>query len=148
MFYNPNHPATQTCRQCAKPMEEIGARRPREFCSNKCRQAAYRANSVTPPSSTYKVLPDNEPTIKSGKNRSEKSNDFKGRFVTKFGPSIPLNLLGGHRWKNGTGSDERAAKIRAAIDAEIGVGGIGEMVVSPEGVRCWVIPSRRQRGGR
>jgi hypothetical protein len=54
-----------------------------------------------------------------------------------------LNLFGrGHRWP-GAKVNGHAVRIAAAIDAELGAGGL--LVMSPDGVPYQVIPLRRAR---
>lgn len=38
--------AARECEQCGKAMEQVDGGRPRRFCCNACRQAAYRVTKV------------------------------------------------------------------------------------------------------
>jgi hypothetical protein len=136
-------PDQPRCKFCGNPIP-LGDRRPREYCSDAHRVAASRVRRHG------SELPNGHPTSSdaytaefriSEQRTPLNSLDF---FRAQNRPFPPLNLLGGQRW-NGDVTAVRRAKIKAAIDGEIGVAGFGELTTSPHGVRCFVIPSRRAR---
>jgi hypothetical protein len=128
MLSNPTSPPDQSrCRHCDKPIQPSD-RRPREYCSNRCRQAAYRERPQEVNFVTGEPLPrpsaQNSPTA-----------------AAAAANSAPLNLLGsGYRWP-GANARAGAAKTSAAVDAELGVG--GPLVLSPDGVAAAIVPSRK-----
>jgi hypothetical protein len=137
------------CKFCGEVIP-AGDRRPPEYCSNAHRQADYRkrrqeaANGSEPADRAEGHPADlNAPTTESAETGAENSNKINGpNFVTN-GSSVPLDLFGrGHRWV-GVKADGNAAKVTAAIDAELGVG--VEWLTSPGGARYQVIPSRHAR---
>jgi endogenous inhibitor of DNA gyrase (YacG/DUF329 family) len=146
MLFNPraaNPQGSLSCAQCGKPLRtKQASRRPRDFCSNGCRQAAYRERRQDA-FSPYRVEENNEPAANSLKNSSTISTV---EFRNKGTPSVPLNLLGGHRWP-GAGSVDRNARVKAVINAEIGIGHAA--IVSSDGAAAATIPSassKRSRG--
>jgi hypothetical protein len=131
------------CKFCGDPIP-AGDRRPREFCTDAHRVAASRMRR------RGSGLPDGHPTSSNASTAefpiSEQKTPLNSLdfFRAQNRPPPPLNLLGGQRW-NGDVTAVRRAKIKAAIDVEIGVAGFGELPTSPDGIRCFVIPSRRAR---
>jgi hypothetical protein len=136
----PNQPR---CRYCGAPFPPDGDRRPREYCSDAHRQADYRkrrqeaVEAVTKSDGPLDRFsgPDAPATISSN-NSSTKS---RVEFRNKRPPSVPLSadpidLLGGR------GFDGWDPRFRAAIDAEIGVG--GGWLRSPDDVRYQIVPRR------
>lgn len=143
MLYSPHQKQDQPrCKFCGEVFRSDGTRRPREFCSNSCRQAAYRERRQddfpgreAPP---YRPEKNNEPATVSPKNSSTISRvEFRNKGI----PAAPLNVFGGHHHWEGAGSVERATRIPAAIDAEIGIG--GATIISSDGVPASIVPIRR-----
>ncbi len=82
-------------------------------------------------------------SAKSVKNGVENHPEINGLIFGQNGssaPSIPLNLFGrGYRWP-GAKANGNAVLIAAAVDAELGAGGLA--VMSPGGARYQVVPRR------
>jgi hypothetical protein len=139
-------PDQPRCKHCGDPIP-AGDRRPREFCSSRCRQAAYRKATARTNFRTDPVLPQrpedlDAPTVESAKNGAENPNKINGRNFVTDGPSVPLNVFGrGYHWP-GAKANGNAVRIAAAVDAELGVG--GQVIVSPDGVAVTVAPSRNR----
>jgi len=104
-----HHGNGTTCIGCGAPlMPKRGSRRQR-YCSNACRQSAFRAKKWV---ERYKI-PD---PLRSVENNGVKSKACKGDFRDR----APLELLGhSFRWP-GAARPGRAAVIRNIIDREIG----------------------------
>ena len=133
------------CKHCDGPIPG-GDRRPREYCSNACRQADHRsrqARAAPEKAPEAHLARQNGSTAESSKIGVENLNQINGRNFVTNGPSLPLNLFGrGYRWP-GAATSIRTAKVSAAVDAELGVGGL--VVVSPDGVAMAIVPSRKPR---
>jgi hypothetical protein len=97
----------------------------------RCRRV-FRSDPLLP----YRGLKNNAPATNLFSNSSTIST---GEFPEKRGSSVPLNLLGGHRWAEAD-TPVRTAKTSTVIDVEIGRGGTA--VVSPDGVMVSIVPSR------
>jgi hypothetical protein len=85
-------------------------------------------------------------SAKSAKNGEKIPPEINGLIFGQNGssaPSVPLDLFGhSYRWP-GARANGNAAKISAAVDAELGAG--AGWLTSPGGARYLVIPSRRAR---
>ena len=132
----------QHCKFCGGIIPP-GDRRPREYCSDAHRQAAYRAASrvhAAADEAFTHPANSNAPTAESTKSGAENSNKINGRnFVTDC-PSVPLDLFGrGFRWP-GAKVNGNAVQIAAAVDAELGAGGLA--IMSPDGVVAVIVPRR------
>jgi hypothetical protein len=91
---------------------------------------------------TQRPAKNNAPTAESVENGGENTNKINGRIFGQNGPSVPLNLFGrGYRWPGANGRS--LARISAAVDVELGVG--GPAVLSPDGVTASIVPSRKPR---
>lgn len=123
------------CQYCGEIIRS-SSRRPRGFCSNGCRQAAYRERRPDalsgPGASPYRAGKNNEPAAKSLENSSTISTV---EFRNKSTPSVPLNFLGGHCWPDADFLPRWS--IKAVIDAEIGCG--RATIVSPDGIRIALV---------
>jgi len=86
--------APVTCDACGRRV--VRKSRQQKFCSDRCRDYARRENKARA-AIKNSVLgqdtrqPTNHPFL------SNKNNKLEG---AKTGSSIPLNVLGGHRWPN------------------------------------------------
>lgn len=76
-----------------------------------------------------------------------KLSEIKAENSVKSGSrsALPLNLVGGGSFRfDGVATTRDRQQITAAIDSELGVGP-SVPVISSDGVRCYVVPPRRQR---
>ncbi len=99
----------QPCALCGREFW-AGKRkgRRREFCSNTCRQAAFR-NASYYPTGRYEIA----------QNNPDKSIACKPVFGDRGAAfSVPVNLLGGYRWPGATPVDR--ATLEKIIHREIG----------------------------
>jgi hypothetical protein len=128
----------QHCRHCGDPIP-AGDRRPREYCSDACRQADYRkrrqeAAGGSEPANHVSGHPVDliAPTAESAKNGEKFPNDFKGRLLRNSNPRSPLDLFGrGRRWPGaeaasggaarGIGDQSRGAALIASIPADLSI---------------------------
>src|ERR1700722_927840 len=142
-------PDQPRCKFCGDPIP-AGTRRPRQFCDDACRKGAARAEAKdraeTEKATCAHLAEKNSPATESAKSakNGEKYlsgiNDLISGQNGSSAPSLPLERFGrGHRWA-GARANGNAAKISAAVNAEIGVG--GEWLTSPGGARYQVIPRR------
>jgi hypothetical protein len=132
----------QRCKYCGEIIP-AGDRRPREYCSDAHRKAASRTRRTPSWLLPQRSPSENSPATESAKTGVGNTNEINGRFVRKFGPSVPLNVFGrGYRWP-GAKANGNAVRIAAAVDAELGVGGL--VIVSPDGVVVTVVPSPSPR---
>lgn len=132
----------QRCKFCGGIIP-AGDRRPRGYCSNAHRQAAFRMRRA--PSCWLPQRPPSEisPATESSKNGVENFNEINGRNFVTDGPSVPLNVFGrGYRWP-GAKANGNASRVTAAVDAELGTG--TDWLTSLGGARYQVIPARRAR---
>jgi hypothetical protein len=137
-MFAPADTRISTCARCGAAFNS-SSRRPRSYCLDACRQAAYRERSVDH-DATYRHAKNTAPATKSSENSSTISTV---EFRNKHAPSTPLNLLGGNRWPDAN-SPVRGI-IKAVIDTEIGRG--RATIVSPDGVSATIV-RKRNGGGR
>jgi hypothetical protein len=130
------------CKFCGETIPQ-GDHRPRDYCSNRCRQTAYRERRQDAFSGreapSYRPVENNAPAAASPENSSTIS---RAEFRNKGAPSVPLNLLGGFHWA-GAGVPARIARIRAAVDNELGIG--GAVITSPDGTAATIVPPHKPR---
>jgi hypothetical protein len=129
-MFAPANTRISTCSRCGAAFNS-SPRRPRSYCSDACRQAAYRERAVDQ-DADYRPSENNAPATKSPENSSTIST---AEFRNKHTPSIPLNLLGGHRWPDV--DPAMGGIVKVVIDTEIGCGRV--TIVSPDGVTVTVI---------
>jgi hypothetical protein len=138
----PESSEQQRCEYCGDAIPP-GGRRPREYCSDAHRQAAFRKRRTPSWLLPQRPPSENSPATESAKNGAENPNEINGRNFVTNGSSVPLDLFGRrHRWA-GIMANGNAVKVSAAVDAELGVG--AEWLTSPGGALYQVIPSRRAR---
>ena len=99
---------------------------------------------VTAPDGAVPQLPtENAPKVKSTESVKKISSEINGLIFGQNGsstPSVPLDLFGrGYRWP-GVRANGNAAKVSAAVDAELGVGGLA--IMSPGGALYQIVPRR------
>ena len=141
----PESPDQHHCRHCGEIIHP-GDRRPRQFCSDACRQADYRSRqervaaekATDRPSRRFKRAYDQFAKI--GRKISQR---IQRPFVTKFGSLGPAQPVRPRFSLASCDPDGHAARIAAAVDAELGTG--TEWLTSPGGARYQVIPSRHAR---
>jgi hypothetical protein len=107
---------TFRCQACGRGVKRKS--RQQRFCSDRCRNYAHR----NPPSQINRrtAIKSASGYLDSGRVTNpfflcNKNNDLQGR---KPWSSIPLNVLGGYRWRNVVGIDR--GLLRKIVRAEIG----------------------------
>jgi hypothetical protein len=108
---------TFRCEACGRGVKRKS--RQQKFCSDRCRQFACREKAASQINgrTALKNRAEYHPT-ESVTKPIFLSNKNKGEDGKKPGPSIPLNVLGGHRWPNAVGVDR--GLLRKLVRAEIG----------------------------
>jgi endogenous inhibitor of DNA gyrase (YacG/DUF329 family) len=105
--------APVTCEACGRRTARKS--RQQKFCSDRCRDYAWRANKArTAIKNPVGYQGSRQPT--DPRFLSNKNNELQG---AKSGSSIPLNVLGGYRWPNAPKLDRHTWKN--VIRREIGV---------------------------
>lgn len=97
-----------TCTSCGANLDPKRGSRRQRFCSDACRQSAFRAKKWV----EQYGIPE---ALRSVQNNSVVSRPCKGDFVDR--PS-PLNILGGYRWHDSVPVDR--AVLTKIICAELG----------------------------
>jgi endogenous inhibitor of DNA gyrase (YacG/DUF329 family) len=116
---NINRLEAVTCAACGRKVKRES--RQQTYCSDRCRDFARRErnasqiNARTAIKNAAEYHDGGQPT-----NPLFLSNKLKGLQGRKSGPSVPLNILGGHRWPNADGIDHDL--LRKVVRAEIGDG--------------------------
>lgn len=115
------------CESCGKPIFRIN-RTAVKFCSNACRQAAYRARYGNPQADLARVTVS---ACKPLKSKAENSRFSKS--------NLPIDLLGGHS------RGELDPELRRTILAIETTFNRRDWlsVVSPDGVRCLILGGAR-----
>jgi endogenous inhibitor of DNA gyrase (YacG/DUF329 family) len=109
---NVNRFEAVTCAACGRRVAR--ASRQQRYCSDRCRDFAYRENKArTAIKNPAEYQDSGQPTQPFF--FPKKNNGLQGR---KSGSSTPLNVLGGYRWPNAGGVERDL--LRKIIRAEIG----------------------------
>jgi len=122
------------CIQCGT-LIRTGSRRPRQFCSDRCRKAHARVNSRTRGVPSVRPGKNNASAAKFAELRQEKTNEINGRILGHSGGPI-INLIGGRRTGAAGLDPDLVAKIFAA---EIGIP--TATVISTDSVIARVTPT-------
>jgi endogenous inhibitor of DNA gyrase (YacG/DUF329 family) len=101
-----------SCGACGRRVSRKS--RQQRYCSDRCRQYALRENKARTAIKNAPGYPDSGAVT----NPFFLLNQNNGLQGAKSGPSIPLNVLGGHRWPNAIPVDGDV--LRKVIRAEIG----------------------------
>jgi predicted nucleic acid-binding Zn ribbon protein len=104
--------APVTCDACGRRVARKS--RQQKFCSDRCRQFAARENKART-AIKNSVLGQDTGRVTNPLKTVSKNNELRG---SKSGSSIPLNVLGGHRWPNAVGVERDL--LRKIIRAEVG----------------------------
>ena len=108
---------TFRCQACGRGVKRKS--RQQRYCSDRCRVYAHRENAagqingraaIKNPAEYQDSGPVTDPLVL--------SNKYNGLQEQKSGSSIPLNVLGGYRWRNAVGVDREL--LRKIVRAEIG----------------------------
>ena len=100
------------CQACGRRVSRKA--RQQKFCSDRCRDYARRENKArTAIKNPVGYQDTGQPT--NPHFLSNKNNELRG---AKSGSSIPLNVLGGHRWPNAIPVDRDV--LRKVVRAELG----------------------------
>jgi hypothetical protein len=146
----------RTCAHCGDVIPR-GTDRPRLFCDNACRQAAFRSRRGRPPKDDFRYTeqgwleqyrgPKNNP--RAGE-RGSKTAEKSGRVVTAesvvetaFAGHWPLNLVGGQRFEAPRPDPTVLDQI---FSAELGVPVAS--AVSDDGVAYTITPRSNGKRGR
>ena len=101
-----------SCQACGRKVKRKS--RQQRFCSDRCRDFSRRENKARTAIKIGAGYVDSaEPT-----NPPKISNETNGLQRAKTGSSIPLNLLGGYRWRSAVSVNP--AVLRTIIHREIG----------------------------
>jgi endogenous inhibitor of DNA gyrase (YacG/DUF329 family) len=111
-FENRHKAAPITCAACGRRVTRKA--RQQLYCSDRCRQYALRENKARTAIKNASGYQDRGP-VTNPHFLSNKNNELQG---PKSGSSIPLNVLGGHRWSNAIPVDRDL--LRKVVRAELG----------------------------
>src|SRR5262252_4684505 len=100
-----------SCGACGRRVKRKS--RQQLYCSGRCRQYALRENKARTAIKNVPGYPDSGTVT----NPLFLLNQNKGLQGAKSGSSIPLNVLGGHRWPNAIAVDRDV--LRKVIRAEL-----------------------------
>jgi hypothetical protein len=103
---------TVTCQACGRRVARKS--RQQKFCSDRCRDYARRENNARR-AIKNSVLGQDTGRPTNPRNSVRKNNSLQG---SKTGSSVPLNVLGGHRWANSITVEREL--LRKVVRAEIG----------------------------